>query len=115
LALALSGIYAVTSFAVADRTRELGVRVSLGATRAEVVGLVLRQAMAPVALGLVGGTAATLALGGLVAGLLFGGSPRDGTTLALAVLALGATAALASAGPALRATRIDPATALRAE
>ena len=115
LALALAGIYAVTAFAVVERTREIGVRLSLGAGRGRVLGLLLRQALTPVGGGLVAGALAALALGRLVSDLLFGIAAHDAGTLVAAAILLGATALLASAIPALRATRIDPVRVLRAD
>jgi putative ABC transport system permease protein len=115
LALALAGIYAVTAFAVVERTREIGVRLSLGSSRGRILGLVARQSLKPVAAGLVCGMAAALALGRLVSGLLFGVASNDAATLAGAAAVLGVAAGAASILPALRATRIDPVRALRAE
>ncbi len=115
LALALAGIYAVTSFGIVERTREIGVRLSLGAGRKRILGLLLRQALIPVGGGLLVGLAAALALARLLTGLLVGVPARDGATLAAATLLLAATALLASVVPALRATRIDPVRALRAD
>ncbi len=115
LALALAGIYAVTAFAVVERTREIGVRLSLGSSRGRILGLVARQSLRPVAAGLVGGAAAALALGRLVSGLLYGIAPNDASTLLGSAAVLGLAAGAASILPALRATRIDPVRALRAE
>jgi predicted permease len=114
LALALAGIYAVTAFGVVDRTREIGVRLSLGATRGGILRLLLRQALIPVGGGLLAGAAAALALARLLTGLLVGVASHDAATLAAATTLLAATALAASALPALRATRIDPVSALRA-
>jgi putative ABC transport system permease protein len=113
--LAASGIYAVTAFLAAQRTRELGVRVALGARPREILSLVLGQALRPVAAGLVVGMAAALALARLVEGLLFGVGARDPATFALAPALLAAAAFAASALPAVRAARIDPVRALRVE
>jgi putative ABC transport system permease protein len=115
LALALAGIYAVTAFGVVERTREIGVRLSLGAGRGRILGMILRQSLTPVAGGLAAGGLAALALGRLLSGLLFGIVAHDAATLAAAAILLGATALLASAVPALRATRIDPVLALRGD
>ena len=115
LALALAGIYAVTAFSVGERTTEIGVRLSLGAGRASILALVARQGLAPVAAGLLGGIAAALALSRLLAGLLFGVAPRDPRVLAAAAAALALAGCAAVVLPALRATRIDPVRALRAE
>jgi predicted permease len=113
LGLALAGIYAVTAIGVAQRTREIGVRLSLGAGRGRILALLLRQALTPVGSGLAAGLAAALFAGRLISGLLFGIAPQDASTLAAASVLLAATALLASAVPALRATRIDPVRALR--
>jgi putative ABC transport system permease protein len=113
LLLAVVGIYGVISYAVANRTRELGVRLALGASRAQVLGLVLRQG-ARLALGGVAiGLAAALALTRVVASLLYGVPPLDPLTFALVPLVFGAAAVLASLAPARRATRVDPLIAIR--
>jgi ABC-type antimicrobial peptide transport system permease subunit len=105
----------VVSFAVGERTREVGVRVALGARPAHVFGLVVRQGMtlAAVAVGL--GILGALALGRVMENLLFGVGARDPLTLATVAAGLLLTAFAASALPALRATRVDPSEALRAE
>jgi len=115
LALALAGIYAVTAFSVTERTAEIGVRLSLGARRGSILALVARRGLAPVAAGLAGGLAAALALSRLISGLLFGVAPRDPAVLAAASLALALAACAAIVLPAVRATRIDPVRALRAD
>ena len=117
LALLLSavGIYGVTAYAVAQRTREIGVRMAIGASAAAVVRLVLASALRTVGVGVCIGTVAALAGGRLIASQLYGVSARDPITLA-AIAALLAIVALAASGiPALRAARIDPMAALRAE
>ncbi len=117
LALVLSavGIYGVTAYSVAQRTREFGVRMAIGASAANVLRMVLGGALQTVALGLCIGTAAALAGGRLIASQLYGVSARDPLTyLAIAAL-LGIVALAASGIPALRATRIDPMAALRTE
>jgi putative ABC transport system permease protein len=115
LGLALAGIYAVTAFSVAERTQEIGVRLSLGSTRGGILALVAQRALSPIAVGLAAGAAASLALGRLVSGLLFGVAPHDPATILAAIALLTAAAAGASVVPALRATRIDPVRALRAD
>jgi putative ABC transport system permease protein len=115
LFLTAVGIYGVISYSVTQRTQEIGVRMAIGAARASVVGLVLRGGMTwactGIALGLLGAWAASRA----VASLLFHMSAADPLTFVSAALALAAVAALASAVPAIRATRIDPVIALRGE
>ena len=115
LLLALAGIYAVTAFSVVERTREIGVRLSLGSTRGGILSLIARQSLLPVAAGLAAGGAATLALGRLLSGLLFGVAANDVATLAGAAGTLAVFAAAACVVPALRATRIDPVEALRGD
>jgi putative ABC transport system permease protein len=115
LALAAIGIYGVLACSVVERTREIGVRSALGASRRDVIALVLSEAVtltgAGAAIGLVG---AALASRGL-ASLLFGVSRMDPAAYAAATVVLGAVAAIACWGPAYRASRIDPAITLRAE
>ena len=115
LLLSAVGTYGVVSFAVGERTREVGVRVALGARPAHVFGLVVRQGMtlAAVAVGL--GVLGALALGRVMENLLFGVGARDPLTLATVAVGLLLTAFAASALPALRATRVDPVRALRLE
>jgi putative ABC transport system permease protein len=115
LLLAAVGTYGVVSFAVGERTREVGVRIALGARPAHVFGLVVRQGMtlAAVAVGL--GVLGALALGRVMENLLFGVGARDPLTLATVAAGLLLTAFSASALPALRATRVDPVRALRLE
>ncbi len=115
LVLAGLGIYGVVSYSVALRTNEMGIRMALGARIAEILRLILLQAMAPVAAGLFGGLVASLAAGRLLSGLLYGVQPLDAATISGVVFMLAAVAALASFLPARRATRVDPMTALRYE
>jgi len=115
LVLASLGIYGVVSYSVASRTNEMGIRMALGARGADLLRMILRQAMGPVAVGLCGGLAVSLAAGRLLAGLLYGVAPVDTVTMASVVLTLAAVAALASFIPAWRAARVDPLTALRYE
>jgi putative ABC transport system permease protein len=115
LFLTALGTYGVMAFVVGQRTREIGVRVALGARGGHVLGLVLRQGLVPVALGLVGGLAASAALGRTLRGLLYGVGAQD-PRAALAASALLLAAAMgACALPARRALRVDPAVALRDE
>jgi putative ABC transport system permease protein len=115
LVLAAIGTFGVLSYAVAQRTREIGIRIALGAGRGEVVGLVVRQAMLLAGVGAALGIAAAVFVSRAMASLLFGTSPADPLTLATVALGLLGVALGASCVPALRATRIDPTTALRAE
>jgi predicted permease len=115
LLMAALGIYGVVAFVVSRRTREVGIRMALGARAADVLRLVLRQGMTPVLIGLAAGLALSLGLGRLSAGLLFEVPPHDPATLAAAAAVLTAAALLACAVPARRAARIDPAQALRDE
>ena len=115
LVLASLGIYGVVSYSVALRTNEMGIRMALGAGGSDVLTLILRQAMTPVAIGVGGGLIAFLATGRLLAGLLYGVVPADIVTITSVVLVLAAVAALASFIPARRASRLDPVIALRYE
>jgi putative ABC transport system permease protein len=115
LLMAALGIYGVVAFVVSRRTREVGIRMALGARAADVLGLVLRQGMAPVVAGLAAGLVLALSLGRLGSSLLFEVPPHDVGTLAAAAAVLTAAALLACALPARRAARIDPAQALRDE
>jgi len=113
--LAAIGLYGVVSYGVSQRTAEIGVRIALGATRADVSRLVVMQGLKPacagVAIGLVGAAAAAQ----LLRTLLFGVVPTDPLTFALVPAALLAVAAVACYLPALRAARLDPTVALRTE
>lgn len=115
LLLAVVGIYAVSAFAVSMRTREIGIRSALGASRSSVIGLVLRNCAAPVVGGLALGTGLAVMLAPTVADMLFGVTPRDAISLAAGPAVLGGAALLAHIIPARRATRIDPTLALRNE
>ena len=115
LLLAAVGVYGVLAFQVAQRTREMGVRLALGASRGGVLALVLGEGMRLVAIGLLVGLVAAAALGGAISGLLFGVEPRDLTIFAAVPAVLLAAGALASYVPAQRATRVDPVVALRGE
>jgi predicted permease len=115
LVLAAAGIYGVLSGSVVERTREIGVRAALGASRGMIVGLVLRQGMALTGVGLAIGLAAAIAASPAIAALLFGVSRLDPVTYASVIALLAAVAALACLVPAWRAARVDPVTTLRAE
>ena len=111
----MTGIYGVMSYSVAQRTREMGIRLALGATPGAVLRLVLGQAMRLVAGGVLLGVAGALSLGGVIRTLLFGVSPADPSVFAALVALLCGTAALAALVAARRATTVDPVLALRAE
>jgi predicted permease len=113
LVLAAAGLYGVMSYVVAQRTREIGVRMALGASRWQVLGMVFGQAGRVTAAGIGIGVAGALALTRLMLSLLFGVSAADPTIYAAVSALLAAVALAAVAVPASRATRIDPLTALR--
>jgi ABC-type antimicrobial peptide transport system permease subunit len=115
LALALVGIYGVMSYSVAQRTREIGIRMALGAAHGRVLRLVVGQGLRLAGLGLAIGIGCALALSGVLRTLLFGVTATDPVTYAAVAAALGAVALGACWLPARRAARVDPAIALRAE
>ena len=115
LVLAMIGIYGVISYAVTQATQEIGIRMALGARRMDVLNMVLRYAVVLVALGLVIGIGAAVGAGRLLATQLFEVKPTDPFTYAAVALVLLATALAACSIPAMRATRVDPLTALRNE
>jgi predicted permease len=115
LFLALLGIHGVLSYAVAQRRHEVGIRMALGATRRDVLGLIVSQGMAMTIVGLVIGLAAAVAVTRLFGNLLFGVEPFDVRAYGAVALLLGTVALLATALPARKASRIDPMTPLRGE
>jgi len=115
LLLACVGLYGVISYTVAGRTREIGVRMALGAGRGDVMGLVLREGMVLVAIGLLVGIPLALAATRLLNSFLFGLKSTDPLSLIAVVLLLGMVAAIAGFIPARRASRINPMVALRYE
>jgi putative ABC transport system permease protein len=115
LTLATVGVFGVLSQLVQQRMREFGVRIALGASRQNVIGLVVRHAARITTIGLVAGLALAFALGRLLATLIFPIAPTDPVTYMVAPLVAVVTAAVACVVPAWRATRVDPATAFRDE
>jgi ABC-type antimicrobial peptide transport system permease subunit len=113
--LASIGLYGVLAYQTVSRHGEIGIRLALGATRGQVMQLVLKEAARLVLVGLVIGLVGSLALGQAVASLLFGISPRDPLHLAAAAVALAAAATIGSIIPALNAARLNPMDALRDE
>jgi putative ABC transport system permease protein len=115
LLLAAIGTYGVLSYMVAQRRREIGVRMALGADRGRVLAHVLKQGLALTTIGIVGGLAGAFALNQVIASLLFGVRPTDPTTLALVVMTIVAVAIGACWLPAWRASRLDPNAVLRSD
>jgi predicted permease len=115
LVLAAVGIYGVMAYSVAERTREIGVRIALGARRGQVATMVVREALPIAAAGIAAGLAATWALTRLMATLLYDVQATDPETFLTVAILLGITALAACAAPALRAASIDPTVALRYE
>jgi putative ABC transport system permease protein len=115
LGLAVAGIFAVVSYAVSRRAREIGIRGALGATPGDVVRFVIGIAMRPVALGACVGLAGALAATRMLESELFETAPADPWVFTVVVVLLASTALAAASIPAWRATRIDPAEVLRAE
>jgi hypothetical protein len=115
LGLATMGLYSVMTYGVIQRTKEIGIRMALGARARDVLGLVVGQGLALVAVGVVVGGAGALAIGRLLARFLYGVSPADPLTYAVTIVLLGCAAFVATLIPARRATRVDPMVSLRYE
>jgi ABC-type lipoprotein release transport system permease subunit len=115
LALALVGLYGLMAYSVSRRTREIGIRMAIGADRGAVIGMVARQGLALALLGIALGLAASAGVSRLLASLVTGVAAADPVALVALPLALLAVTMVATVVPALRAARIDPVSALRQE
>jgi predicted permease len=113
--LAMTGLYGVMSYTVTERTTEIGIRMALGAQRANITAMILGKAATLLAAGLVLGTALSLAAASAAGALLFGLKPRDPATLAAAALLLAVVTVVASLMPSLRAANVNPIDSLRSE
>ncbi len=113
--LAAIGLYGVIAYSVARRTREIGIRMALGAKPGRVLGLIMRQGLTVAAAGAAGGTLLALGAAKAVSGALYGVSPIDPIAWAGALGTLLVVSVLANAIPARRASRVDPSVALRSE
>jgi ABC-type antimicrobial peptide transport system permease subunit len=115
LVVAAIGVYSVLAYSVSQRTHEMGVRMALGARNEHVMALVVREGVRVVLVGVVVGVAASLALGTVVASMLYDTSPHDPVVLAVVAAVLTIVGVAASAVPAWRASRTDPVVALRSD
>src|SRR5258708_5383231 len=115
LLLALVGLYGVVSYTVTQRTKEIGIRMALGASRSKIVQTIASRLLLPVSLALIAGVGVAALLSIILRSQLFGMSNFDPLSYAAAIVALIATAILASALPARRALRVDPVEALRCD
>jgi putative ABC transport system permease protein len=115
LLLAVVGIYAVVSYTIAQKTREIGVRMALGAQHGELIRMFIGRGLLWSAIGAAAGLAAAAALSQLISALLFEISPLDPLTYTVAAVGILTAAAISSYLPARRVTRVDPVEALRAE
>lgn len=115
LLMACMGIYGMVSYSVAERTREIGIRMALGAGKRQLLGLVITQGFRPIFVGMVIGIVVSAGISRVLAAMLFGFDPGDGVLFLAVSLALGAIALVATYMPARRAMRVDPQVALRHE
>ena len=115
LVLAVVGLYGVIAYTVAQRTREIGIRMALGAARGTVVRMILRQALVLTAVGVAIGLGLAMLAGGLLSGQLIGVSPNDPVSFVVTVVTLTLVALVASVIPARRAASLDPLAALRSQ
>jgi len=113
--LALLGIYGVMAYSVSQRTREIGLRMAIGARQADVSRMIMRRGMTLTAWGVLAGLGASLALSRVVRSQLFGVQPSDPLTMISVLAVMTAVAAAAAYLPARRAARVDPIAALRAQ
>jgi ABC-type antimicrobial peptide transport system permease subunit len=113
--LAVIGLYGVMAYTVARRTREIGIRMALGAEQGNVIWMIMREVLLLVGVGVIIGVPLAIGLSRLIQSQLFGMAPHDPLTLTLATLGLATVACLAGFVPALRASRVDPTRALRYE
>jgi ABC-type antimicrobial peptide transport system permease subunit len=111
--LAMIGLYGVMAFTVARRTREIGIRVALGALQGDVIRMVMREVLLLIGVGIAVGIPLALALGGLIRSQLYGLNPHDPATVIASTVALAILAAFAGFIPARRASRTDPMQSLR--
>jgi len=112
---AMVGVFGILAYSVQQRVRDFGVRRALGATSNDVVRLVVGDAVKVIAIGVAVGLVVAAMLGRVIVSMLFGVQPLDLATFAFVTVVLGLTAAISIAGPAWRASRIDPAVALRSK
>ena len=113
LLLAAIGTYGVLSYMVAERRREIGIRMALGADQGSVLGQVMKQGLILTGVGIVAGLAGAFALNRVIASMLFGVEPTDPATMAAVVATIALVAAIACWLPAWRASRVDPNIVLR--
>jgi ABC-type antimicrobial peptide transport system permease subunit len=115
LLVAAVGVYSVIAYSVSQRAHEMGVRIALGARLGDIARLVVGEGLRTIAIGIAAGIALALAAGKLIASLLYGISPRDPAVMIGAAVILALIGIAASVIPALRAARVEPATALRVD